>query len=799
MLKNYIIVALRNITKHRVYAVINILGLSIGITCSLLLLLYIKEELSYDNFHTKGENIYRIAARAIVQDTEVKTPTTMAPMGPALKNDYPEIVDFVRLSNFGETLVTVGEVKFYENEIFAADASFFKIFSFELLDGDAKTCLKEPNDMVLTQTMASKLFGDENPVGKTLTTETTGKAISRRITGVMADPPNNSHITPSALISFSSIPADQVEFWGNLGVVTYVLLQEGTDPADFGRNFPEFIEKYISQTFSQFNAEIEFFMQPLSDIYLYSNLDNELSPLGEISYLYIFGAIAVFMLIVACINYMNLATARSSNRAKEVGIRKAMGSYRSQIMWQFLSESLVVTLLAFTLSAILAFFIIPEFNALSGKNIDQNFISDPVIGLSMLSIATLVGLLGGSYPAMYLSKFKAVEVLARKTKVKSGIGLRKTLVVVQFSISIVMIISTWIVFDQLTYLRNKDLGFNKDQVIKVLLNGEDIRSKLPVLKNALLKNANVESVGSSRSTPGSDNYNMSAVSVEESDGEMVDKVFRNISIDSDFIPTLEIELIEGRNFNSEMGADTSASVLVNEEMIKHMGWDEPLGKKFEIRIGIGLERRVAKVVGVVRNFHLRALQEPIEPVVIHNTNDNDNMLIRVNRDDISNTLIFINDTWDKVISNKPIQYNFVSQDFNEQYQADQKRGQVFAIFSILTIVISCLGLFGLASYSAEAKRKEIGIRKVVGASSAMIMMMISKDFLKLTGVSALISFPIAYFFMDRWLSGFAFHSEIKMTTFILSGLMVVVITLITVAYHALTTATSNPTSALRDQ
>lgn len=799
MIKNYIVVALRNITKYRIYSLINILGLSIGITCSLLLLLYVRDEVSYDGFHSKAEQIYRVVTRASIQDTKLHAPVTMAPMGPALKNDYAEVEHFTRITGFGETLVTNEDIKFYEDKFYFVDSSFFEIFDFELIQGNPITCLQQPGSLVLTETLARKYFGTINPMGKTLKTETPAGEETRKVTGVMADPPSNSHLRPNALISYSSLPEQRSQFWGNLNDYTYVVLTEGTDPDQFNKYFPDVYDKYVSEIFNQFNAQADFYLQPLSDIHLFSNLEVELEPAGDVSYIYIFTAIAIFMLVVACINYMNLATARSANRAKEVGVRKAMGSYKSQLVSQFLSESLVLTLLAVVISGIVVFFLIPEFNVLSGKQLSQNFIADPIILIGLLSTVIFVGGVGGSYPALYLSRFRAADVLSRNSKAGGGVSLRRILVIIQFSISLIMIISTWVVFDQLRYIQNKNLGFNKDRVVKVLLNGEEVRDKYQVLKVTLLQNPAIEAVGSTWSTPGGNNFNLSAIKVEANDGAMIDKVFQAVAVDSDFIPTLEMELVAGRNFHKDISTDTSTAVIVNQKMVEHMDWDEPLGKKFGVVVNEALERREVRVVGVVGDFHLRSLHEPIAPLVIHNANGNGNMVIRIAKGDIQGGIRHLQMTWDKVVTNKPMQYSFIEQDLDEQYRADQKRGEVFAIFSMLTIVISCLGLFGLASFTAESKRKEIGIRKVIGASVPGILFMMSRDFLKLIAVAVVISFPLAYYFMDQWLSEFAFRSEMSAITFGLSALLTVVITVITISYHSLTAATSNPTRALREQ
>lgn len=797
MIKNYIKVALRNIVRHPTYACINIIGLSIGIVCSLLLLLFILDELSYDSQHKNADRIYRIVSHIKTLDTELTIATSMSPIGPTLYSDYSEVESFLRIKNNGELLVMSGQNKFYEEKIYTVDSSFFDFFDFKLTHGNPRTCLVEPNSMVISETLAAKYFANDNPIGKTL--KTGGEEIPRKVTGVMQDAESNSHIHPNGLISYSSLPpTGQIE-WGNLNDHTYILLPKSYNIDLFQRNFEAVNEKYIRPLFEQFNAQANFILQPLSSIHLHSKLEGEIEPTGDIYYIYIFGAISVFMLIIASINYMNLATARSANRSREVGIRKAMGSYKLQLIGQFMSESIVITLLAVVISSILVFFLIPGFNELTGKSLSLDFLTNPIVVLVLLGIVVLVGLVGGSYPSFFLANFDPSEVLKGKYSGKRGNAqLRKILVITQFSISLVMVISTWVVFDQLQYLKNKELGFNKDRVLRIALNGPQATQKYEVLKNAMLAHPNIEAIGSGRSTPGGNNLSMNGISVESEDGMMIEKVFQTIYIDNEYLNTLEIPLVSGRNFSRNVQLDTSQSVIVNEEMVKHMGWENPLGKKFGVIVNENLEMKSMHVVGVIKDFHLRALKEPILPVVVRNTVENDNMLVRLKPEDIPGTIKFMEKSWSDIISNRPFEYNFIEQDFNKQYEADQKRGEVFGIFAIFTIMISCLGLFGLASFTAENRRKEIGIRKVVGASVSGIVFMMSLEFLKLVLAAVLIAFPVAYIIMGQWLEEFAFRMEMSPISFLLSALLTLLIAFITVSYHSITSAISNPSNALRE-
>ncbi len=468
-------------------------------------------------------------------------------------------------------------------------------------------------------------------------------------------------------------------------------------------------------------------------------------------------------------------------------------------MGQFVTESVVIAFIALVISLVLTFFLIPLFNELANLEIRQNFIDSPQMILVLSTVILFVGLVGGSYPAFYLSRFKAAEVLKGKLqKSKGNESLRKVLVVTQFAISLGMVVSTWIVFDQLEFLRNKELGFNQEQVVMVSLEGEQVRAKLDVISNRLLQNPNVESVGSGFGVPGTNSVNMSGIRVESADGIMIEKIFQNILVDNQYFPTLEIPILQGRNFLPEIGNDTASAILVNEEMVREMGWENPVGMKFEKFINDDLETETYTVIGVVKDFHLTSLQEPIAPLVVYNRINNGQMIVRVKASEISSTMTEIEETFKSIVTNRPFEYAFLDQGFQQQYEKDQKRGEVFAIFSSLTIAIACLGLFGLASYTAESRRKEIGIRKVVGANVMTIIVMMSKDFLKLILLSMLVAFPISYYFMDQWLQDFAYAMELNWTSFALSALFTLVVAFATVLYHSLKSAMSNPSAAIRD-
>ncbi|MFT7032637.1 MAG: putative ABC transport system permease protein [Cyclobacteriaceae bacterium] len=797
MIRNYIKIAVRNMLRHPTYAVINIIGLSIGVVFSLLLLLFILDEVTYDKFHKKSNRTYRIAADVRVDNTEIHIPTTMAPLGPTMTSEYSGVEGFLRVLSLGETLVITGNEEFYEEDIYFADSSFFNFFDFSLKYGEPDECLVNPNSIVITDELAKKYFGEENPIGKII--KTGGEEKGRTITGVMAQLPSNSHMRPKGLISYSSLPAFGPQDWGSLNDHTYILLKEGYEKDSINIVFDQTLVKYIEPMFKEFDAEAEFYLQPISSIHLHSDLQGEISTNGDIYYIYIFGSIAVFMLLIASINYMNLSTARSASRSKEVGVRKALGSSRIQLIWQFMAESILITMLSVIISSIIVFFLLPAFNELTKKSIPLNFVTDPIVILGLLGIILFVGVIGGSYPSFFLSKFKAVEVLKGKGLIHNGNAtLRKVLVITQFSISLVMIICTWVVFDQLQFVQDKNLGFNKNQVLKIPLNGKEVMKKYNVLRNQLLAEPNIEAVGSGDSTPGGRNLSMSGIKIESDNGQLIDKVFQNITIDNEYLNTLEIPIVLGRNFSTNIAKDTSLAILVNEEMVRHMGWIDPIGKKV---IMLESNRRMqapSRVVGVVKNYHILSLQEPISPLVIHNSSENGNLLIRIKPTNVASTIEYIKKTWSEIVPNRPFELNFLEQEFAKQYETEQKRGEVFGIFALFTILISCLGLFGLASFTAEKRSKEISIRKVAGAGIGNIVLMMSKDFLKLVFVSVLISFPIAYLVMNQWLEEFAFRIDISPMSFVFSAILTILIAFITISYHSISSAMSNPTRALKE-
>ncbi len=795
MVKNLFLVALRNFKRDKWYSLLNILGLTIGITFSLFLIFYIKDELSYDRYHEKAGRIYRVNSSIKEKDKDtMRWAITPFPMGPALSKDYPEVEEAVRFVGNGNVMFKTGDLKINQDKVFLVDSNFFRVFTHKFIEGNPATALVEPKTMVLTQSVAEKFFGkNKSYVGKTLE-NASGDVY--KITGVIKDVPKNSHILFNVLLSRSSLPADFANNWGGFGFYTYVLLKPNTNPALFEKKLLPMYDKYLASIFAQYNITMRFSVQPISSIHLYSNMTNEPEELGNISYIYIFSAVAFFMLLIACINYMNLTTARSARRAKEIGIRKVTGSSKGQLVFQFLIESTLTAVVALILSLGFIALFLSTFNQLAGKFISFGSLLQPNTLLILLAVVVFVGIVGGSYPAFYLSKFNPVNILKGSlSKSSSNATLRRALVVIQFSISMIMLICTWVVYGQLKYLRNKDLGFSKDQVMNLTVNtNKDVRSNILSFKNAIRNNPQVLSVSTSQAVPGS-GINFNLFSIETKNG-FVDKGVDCYAIDEDYIRTLGMKMVKGRNFTGL--ADTLRRIIVNENMVKEYGWgDNAIGKK--VKFPGDTSGNYLEVIGVVKDFNQKSLYNPIAPLILFYAPNNNGLQLKLNAQNIPSTISGLEKTWKASFPDLPFQYTFLDQDFDSQYAADQKRGKIFTAFSILTILITCLGLLGLIAFTTEQRQKEISIRKILGAGMGQLVPLITKNFVLLVGISCLIAFPIAWLFMDKWLKIFPYNTGLSVTPFLLSALTVLLITLLTVIFHTLKAAMANPANALKTE
>ncbi len=794
MFKNLLKTSFRSLLKEKAYTLINILGLTVGLTCSMFLLLYVKDELSFDKYHDNAENIYRVVSHIVEPDNEFVWAVTQIPFLPEVLATYPEVKDGVRFFERGRQLYKHGNNSFFEERTYLADSNVFNIFSYNMFMGDPSSALTRPNTIVLTESMAKKYFGEENPLGQTIID---GRNETLEVTGVIRDVPENSHFIFDALISKSTFP-DFNGGWGGFGVFCYIVLPDDYSPDNMIDPLAQIVTNHVDPIFASMGIQVEYQLQRITDIHLKSKIQDEAESGGDMSYIYIFTAVAIFILLIACINYMNLATARSSKRVREVGIRKVVGANQGQLIIQFLSESVLLAIFAMVISLGLFYLLLPQFNQLSGKNIQFLSLMQFEVVWSIIGITMLVGVLSGAYPSFFLARYKPTDVLTSSNTSRSGNkNLRRGLVIFQFFISVVMLISTMLVYRQLDYLRNKDLGFNQDQVVLVELSSREIRDKFEVLRNKFLAIPDVSNVATASSSPGN-NVGKSIGMIEDNKGEMLERGIDLMGADYDFVSTMGMHIQLGRDFSRDYLSDTSGAALVNEAMVARMSWDEPLGKKFQFGDG---EDDIFRVVGVIRDYHQNSLYDLIEPLFIYMDQNQGNMFIKLQSGSIQNALTSIENVWKEVIGTQPFQYRFLDEDFNSQYQADEKRGKIFTIFSGLTILIACLGLIGLASYSTEQRTREIGIRKAIGASRNEVMVLLGKEFAILNLVAIIISIPVAYYLMDKWLQSFSYRIEIanQVPIFIIAGVGALAVTFLSVAYHTISAANANPVNSLREE
>lgn len=797
MFKNLLKISVRNILKDKAYSLINVLGLTIGITCSLFLFMYILNELSYDRYHKQGENIYRIVSNVKEPDDAFTWAVTQMPLAEEIRDNYPEVLGAVRFFNMSRDLFKVGEKEFYEENFLFADSTVFDMFTYEFIAGDPQTALDGPLSIVLTESVAKKYFSDP-AAALNQSIRANRRQEDFKITGIIRDVPVNSHFRFGALISRSSRAQFQGS-WGNFGVRTYIQLPAGYDLGKMQGTLDKIVKEKVNPVFAEVGVKVQYSLQRITDIHLHSKIQDEAEGGGDISYIYIFSAVAAFMLIIACINYMNLATARSANRAKEVGLRKVMGSQRGQLMAQFLTESVLMAAMAMFISILLIYLLLPYFNTLSNKQIPFSYLLQPPVAVTLAAIVFVTGILGGSYPAFYLSGFNPVQVLKGKLSARGGSQLlRKSLVIAQFGLSIFMLVSTMVVFDQLQFLREKDLGFDKENVVRLNLSNREMQRKGDVLVNRLRQLPEVSAAGKADASPG-EGIGKLLMRVEDADGKMVDRGVDLFGADYDFVQAMGMSIVQGRNFSKENPGDTLHAVLVNESMVKRMNWKDPLGKKFVSDGQAGpIERQV---IGVIKDYNQNSLYEEIEPLMVLLATETNYVFVRLKEGDVRSSIMSVERAWKEIIPTVPFEFVFLDADLDGQYKADEKRSQIFTVFSMLTIVIACLGLLGLAAFTTEQRTKEIGIRKVVGASINSLVVLVSSEFFVLVSIGMLLAFPAAWYFTDHWLENFAYRIELpnEWSTFLVSALLAFLITLVTVGYHVIRAARLNPVRSLRDE
>jgi putative ABC transport system permease protein len=793
MFRNLLLIALRNFRKDSWFSLLNVLGLTIGITFSLFLVFYMADELNYDKHNEKHDRIYRINAHLQEPTRNFNVATTQQTLGPTIKKDFPEVEEMTRLFSRERTLFKQGENSYYETKLFYADSTLFHVFTFRFAEGDAKNALNKPNSVALSTSAAKKYFGNKPAVGKTLKTIYDVYTV----TAVFEDLPQNSHIRFDMLMSLTpSLQSMDAQFWGGFNNFTYVLLKPGTDAKSFERKLLPYYDKYMASIFAQFNVKAQYGVQPLADIHLKSNLEGEPEEIGSMSYIWIFGAVALFMLLIACINYMNLTTARSARRAKEIGIRKVTGSSKKQLVLQFLSESLLTSFVAVLLSVVLVFLFMSVFNTISGKGFTMKTLLQSSNILLLLGIVLFTGLVGGSYPAFYLSGFKPVGILkGALSKASGNINLRRTLVVLQFSISMIMLICTWVVYSQLNYVRKKDLGFVQERIMTVTVNtGEDERGKIAAMNNDFRGVPNIKRVGTGYAYPGDPNTSLNLFSVETNQG-YAQKGIDCYAIDESFVQTLGMKILKGRDFYGP--ADTLHSILVNEAMVKHFKWDNAIGKR--VKFPGDTSGNYLEVVGVVKDFNQKALYNPISPLILFYGPNCNKIQLKIASGDMSPTIAKVEAIWKNYFPQLPFEYKFMDANFNSQYAADQKRGKIFAAFSILTIIITCLGLLGLTAFTTQQRQKEISVRRVLGASTTEVVTLITRNYLWLTLIAAAVAFPVAWYFMNKWLQVFPYNAGISYVPFIVSAMVILITALATAGFHSVKAAWSKPVKTLRTE
>lgn len=790
MLRNYITIAIRHLKRQPGYSILNILGFTVGLVASFLIILYLSNELSFDQHHSKADRIYRISSDIAEPDNSFRWAVTQLPLGKTTKAEIPEVEQYVRFIGNGRTRFEWDGIFYFEDNIFQVDSTVFDVFTFDMVQGNPKSALEAPNSIVLNESLAKKIFKQEDPIGKTLKADD----MTLNVTGIYNDVPSTSHIQPVAMISASSSKRNARNNWGNFGIYTYILLKEGSQNAEIVEKLKEINDKYVATIFDQFNVKVKYELINIKDIHLTSTFQGEPEALGNIKYIYIFSAIAIFLILIACINYMNLATARSIKRSLEVGVRKVMGATRGSLALQFLTESLILTLISLLLSVLILVMIVPVLNNLLELNLDVTNLVQPKIMIIIAATLIITGLISGSYPAFFLSSFKPILALKGKGSSKSGNQLlRRILVGMQFAISIFMLVGTFTIYQQMQYLRNKDLGFDKDKIIKVQLDNQQSRDKWPVFKNKLAQNPFVTKTSTSTSTPG-DGFSKNLLAVETNEGNMEEYGIDLYSVDYDYFALLDIPFAYGRNISKEYPTDTATAVIVNESMVKRMNWENPIGKKFQIDRDDSTKFHT--VVGVVKDFHQRSLYNPIEALLFIPRLNNGNVMIKISGD-INEAIGRVEADWNDIYPGLPFEYTFLDEEFMSQYQEDQLRGKLFLGFSIMMIFIACLGLLGLASFIAEQRTKEISIRKVLGANVVGLVGLLVKDFLLLVILGAIPAFAFGYYFVNEWLANFQYHVDASWLVFVIVLIIISMITIITTGFHAYRAASANPSDNLR--
>ena len=810
MIRNYLKIALRNLMKYKFISFINLFGLTVGLTCCLLILTYILHEISYDRFHPHADRTYRVTR--VFNNPETGsvslTLSTIAPaFGPLLRNDFPEIESMTRTLNNGTAAIRYEEKMFNEQNTYFADDRFFDFFKMDLTKGNPAKSLADPYSVVMSEEMAKKYFGNEEPLNKVIRINL-GNYFDFKVTGVFKPLPSNTHFHPEMMMSFSTLN-DSVIYgaqnlrtnFGNNSFFTYIRLPQHYDPKRLESQFPAFVDRNMPRDGGgpyKPSQGTRLGLQKLTDIHLRSHTDYEAEENGDIRRVYIFSAIALFILLIACINYMNLSTARSTLRAREIGIRKVSGAQRKEIMFQFLSESILIAWVSMLMAFLFTWLLMPALNKLSGQQLDPGVLFQWKVFIPILLAPFVVGILSGIYPAVFMSSFQPVKVLKGLLKIGGGARFRKALVGVQFAISIILLICTAIVSDQMRYMQSKSLGFDRNHIINLPYTTA-LNDTYDAFRNELLTNSNIKNVGRSSRIP--TGRLLDAMGARMASGDTLVPVTANIkfvSADQDFVSTYGLKMVAGRDFSRDFSTDTSA-FLINEAAAKVLGFKssaDVIGANF------GYGNRRGKLIGVFNDFHFESMHEKIVPLVLlvpRNANNYGNISIKASGANMSSTMAFIEKTWKKVLPETPYQSAFLDESFARLYQAEERQGTLFMIFACLAIFIACLGLFGLSAFTISQRIKEIGIRKILGAKISSIVGLLSRDFLKLVGLAAIISFPVAYYAMYKWLQDFAYRISIPWWVFLFAAAVAAIIAFITISFQAVRAASANPVKNLRTE
>jgi len=789
MLKNYFKIAFRKIIRHKAFSIINIIGFAIGLASCLLISLYVFNEISYEKFHKNRDNIYRVGVNLTHGDNKIPFASGMPPLGPALQAEFPEVKEMTRIRVAGENIqFKYIEKEFLESNMIYAEPAYFDIFSFDVISGELTTALDEPYSILIKQSISEKYFGNEYPVGKTI--QMSGET-NFTIAGILGEPAGNTQMDFDMIASYSSLQAmgQYSDQWGQFGVDhTYILLEENFDGSTFEEKLPQLISNNVH---SGMASIISLFATPFNDLYFHSNINNDFEPRGDLKQVYLFSIVAALIMLIACLNFMNLSTARSTHRVKEVGMRKVFGSNRSLLIKQFLSESVLTTLFSMLLGLIIFSLLYPQLNQFIGKELAVSYLYHPLSLLLLFALSVFVGIIAGIYPAIFMSRFQPMHAFRAFTG-KSRTIFRKIMVITQFTIAISLIIVTIFVFKQLSFVRNVDLGFNKEN--KLIIMPPIDSEKMEVFKDELLQIPGVEMATICFAPPGSNSaIIVNAVTEESDDGMMVNA----LSCDYDYIPLFDLELADGRNFSAENESDANGGIIMNEAAIKKLGFDDPIGKELSYPLIPNSENN-SKIIGVLKDFHYQSLRNEISPVVLFIDDQyNSALVLKYKQENLPEILSAITAKWNEFIPDEPIAYSFLDEDYDKLYNTDEKMGKLFIFFSILIIFIACLGIYGLATFLGEQRVKEIGVRKVMGATTTGIMQLLTRDFAKWVIISNLIAIPIGYYIMNKWLQDFAYRTALSIWVFVLAGIIALIISLLTISIQTYKTANLNPAKTLK--